>query len=81
MSKFDISQKKISDLEKKIEYYIKNIDKLKYIVKNANEFISKFRDLNKEKIISLLVMEKFFKMTNQKESSVNFFPKIKKTGK
>ncbi|PDH50655.1 MAG: lipopolysaccharide biosynthesis protein [Cryomorphaceae bacterium MED-G14] len=70
-----------SDLEKKINYYIKNIDKLKYIISNANEFISKFRDLKKEKIISLLVMEKFFKMTNQKESLVNFFPKIKKTGK
>ena len=62
-----------SDLEEKINYYIKNTDKLKIISKNANEYISHFKDKESEKIISILVMEKFFSLTNQKKSSINFF--------
>ena len=56
-----------SDLEEKINYYIKNTDKLKIISKNANEYISQFKDKESEKIISILVMEKFFSLTNQKK--------------
>lgn len=62
-----------SDMEEKINYYIKNTDKLKIISKNANEYISQFKDKESEKIISILVMEKFFSLTNQKKSSINFF--------
>ena len=62
-----------SDLEEKINYYIKNTDKLKIISKNANEYISQFKDKESEKIISILVMEKFFSLTNQKKSLINFF--------
>ena len=62
-----------SDVEEKINYYIKNTDKLKIISKNANEYISQFKDKESEKIISILVMEKFFSLTNQKKSSINFF--------
>ena len=61
-----------SDLQKKLNYYIKNIDELKRISRNANHYTNQFRDRNKEKLISLLVMEKFFKLSNQKKSSVNF---------
>ena len=63
-----------SDVEEKINYYIKNTDKLKIISKNANEYTSQFKDKESEKIISILVMEKFFSLTNQKKSSINFFP-------
>lgn len=62
-----------SDMEEKINFYIKNTDKLKVISKNANEYISQFIDKESEKIISILVMEKFFSLTNQKKSSINFF--------
>ena len=62
-----------SDMEEKINYYIKNTDKLKIISKNANEYISQFKNKESEKIISILVMEKFFSLTNQKKSSINFF--------
>ena len=48
-----------SDVEEKINYYIKNTDKLKIISKNANEYISQFKNKESEKIISILVMEKF----------------------
>ena len=62
-----------SNVEERIKYYINNLDKLKLIVKNANDYVSKFKDRKSEKIISLLVMEKFFNITNQKKSSINFF--------
>ena len=61
-----------SDLEEKLNYYKKHTDELKRIAKNANQYTNQFRDRNKEKLISLLVMEKFFKLSNQKKSSVNF---------
>jgi hypothetical protein len=61
-----------SDLQKKLNYYIKNIVELKRISRNANHYTNQFRDRNKEKLISLLVMEKFFKLSNQKKSSINF---------
>jgi len=62
-----------SDLEEKLNYYINNLNKLKFISKNANQYVSKFRDTKTEKIISLLVMEKFFSITSQKKSSIDFF--------
>ena len=45
-----------SDLEEKINYYIKNTDKLKIISKNANEYISQFKDKESEKIISFFAL-------------------------
>ena len=61
-----------SDLEKKLKFYIKNPEKLKQISINANNYVNQFRDSSDEKIISLLVMEKFFAFTNQKKSLINF---------
>ena len=61
-----------SDLEKKLKFYIKHPEKLKQISINANNYVNQFRDSNDEKIISLLVMEKFFAFTNQKKSLINF---------
>ena len=61
-----------SDLEKKLKFYIKYPEKLKQISINANNYVNQFRDSSDEKIISLLVMEKFFAFTNQKKSLINF---------
>ena len=61
-----------SDLEKKLKFYIKNTEKLQQISINANNYVNQFRDYNDEKIISLLVMEKFFCLTNQKKSLIDF---------
>ena len=49
------------------------LDKLKEISSNANNYVNQFRDEKDEKIISLLVMEKFFNFSGQKKSSINFF--------
>ena len=61
-----------SDLEEKLKFYIKNTEKLQQISINANNYVDQFRDYNDEKIISLLVMEKFFCLTNQKKSLIDF---------
>ena len=61
-----------SDLEKKIKFYIKNPEKLVQISRNANNYINQFRNHKNEKLISILVMEKFFNSTNQKKPLIDF---------
>ena len=56
-----------SDLEEKIEFYITRPEECKEIIKNANQYISQFKNKNREDLISLLVLEKYFHFTNQKE--------------
>ena len=58
---------------KKLKFYIKNPEKLKLISINANNYVNQFKNFNDEKIISLLVLEKFFNSTNQKKSLINFW--------
>ena len=67
-----------SDLNDKLDYYIENLDKLKEISSNANNYVNQFRDKRDEKIISLLVMEKLFSLSGQKKPLINFFSKIEK---
>ena len=62
-----------SDLDDKLEYYIENLDKLKEISSNANNYVNQFRDKRVEKIISLLVMDKFFSLSGQKKPLINFY--------
>lgn len=54
-----------SDLEQKLEYYRKNSVKAEAIIKNAHEYINQFKNKKREKVISLLVLDKYFKMTKQ----------------
>ncbi len=54
-----------SNAENKIRFYMKNIDKCLKIIKNANCFTEQFKDPRLEKLISLLVLDKFFKKSNQ----------------
>ena len=51
--------------KKKIHFYIKNIDKCMKIIENANSYTEQFKDPKLEKLISLLVLDKFFKKSNQ----------------
>lgn len=48
----------------KIDYYKNNPQKAEAIIKNANSYCKEFMDKNREIIISLLVLEKYFKFTN-----------------
>lgn len=52
-----------SDLEERLNYYIEHDDEALQIIKNANEYVKQFQDSEREELISLLVMQKYFKMT------------------
>ena len=54
-----------SDLDEKLTYYSKNIDEAKKVIKNANAYTKKFQNKKREDLISILVLEKYFKNTNQ----------------
>lgn len=54
-----------SDLEEKVEYYSKNIEESLQIIKNANKYVSQFKDTKRENLISLLVLKKYFEKSNQ----------------
>lgn len=54
-----------SDLEEKMDHYSNHLDELRTIVDNANRYVAQFRDTRRERYIALLVMQKYFKMTNQ----------------
>jgi hypothetical protein len=56
-----------SDLEERLNYYINHTDEALEIIKNANRYINQFKDKKREDLISLLVLEKYFYQTGQKE--------------
>ena len=58
-----------SDLESKIKYYIKNPEKCKRIIKNANDYVVQFKNKRREDLISLLVLEKYFHFTEQQKKT------------
>lgn len=60
-----------SDLEERMEYYINNIEEALEIIKNAHLYIEQFKIKQREDLISLLVLEKYFYKTNQIKISEN----------
>ena len=54
-----------ADLEEKLQYYIAHPDEAETIIKNAHEYVSQFWDNEREEIISLLVMKKYFETSGQ----------------
>ncbi len=53
-----------SDLLEKIEYYIAHPQEAETIARNANNYVKQFRDRKTEKLISLMVLKKYFDHTN-----------------
>jgi len=53
------------DLDEKMDYYDRHPDEARYIVSNANEHAKQFTDLRRERVISLLVLQKYFERTSQ----------------
>lgn len=56
-----------SDLEERLNYYIEHTDEALEIIKNANEYVNQFRNKKQEDVISLLVLDKYFRKTGQLE--------------
>jgi len=54
-----------SDLEEKLRYYIEHPEEAEKITKNANSYIKNFSNNKIEKIISLMVINKYFQCTGQ----------------
>jgi spore maturation protein CgeB len=53
-----------SDLEERLQYYIDHPDEAEAIIQHAHEYIDQFRDKEREKLISLLVLKRYFEITN-----------------
>ena len=53
-----------SDLEERLTYYINHPDEAEAIIQHAHEYVNQFRDENREKLISLLVLKRYFEITN-----------------
>ena len=53
-----------SDLEERLTYYIEHPDEAEAIIQHAHDCISQFRDEKREKLISVLVLKKYFDITN-----------------
>ena len=56
-----------SDLRERLQYYIEHPEEAEAIIKNANEYVAQFKDNKREKLISLLVVDKYFRMTGMKQ--------------
>ena len=56
-----------SDLEEKIDYYSKHTEEAKAIIDNAHKYIKQFKNQKREDVISLKVLEKYFKCSSQLE--------------
>lgn len=54
-----------SDLEERIRYYNDHPDEAKAIVRHAHEYVSQFKDRRRERVISYMVMRKYFQHTNE----------------
>lgn len=51
-----------SDLEQQLNYYISNSEQCLQIVEEANKYTKQFRDENKEELIAVKVLEKYFEL-------------------
>jgi len=54
-----------SDLEEKLNYYIAHKKEAQEIISNANRYTQQFLDLKRERLISLLAMQKYFENSGQ----------------
>ncbi len=58
-----------SDLHERIQYYLNRPDEAKKIIHNANEYVRQFRDNEREKIISVLTLDKYISLVNECENN------------
>ncbi len=53
-----------SDLPERLQYYIDHPEEAKKIIENAHEYVKQFQDKDREDLIHLLVLRKYFSLTN-----------------
>ena len=54
-----------SNLEERVNYYINHIDEALKIIDHAHEYVAQFKNREREALISLLVLDKYFRVTGQ----------------
>jgi hypothetical protein len=54
-----------SNLEERLDYFIKHPEEAMAINRNAKRYVAQFQDQENETLLSLLVLEKYFKYTGQ----------------
>ena len=54
-----------SDLEQKIDFYSKHPEEALKIIKHAQVYVEQFKDKKQERLIALLVMQKYFEKSGQ----------------
>lgn len=54
-----------SDLPEKLQYYLDHPAEAEAIIQHAHEWVDQFRDSRRESLISLLVLDKYFRLTPQ----------------
>lgn len=54
-----------SDLIERLDYFASRPEEAEAIIRNANEYVRQFFDPEREKLISLSVLDKYFRMTGQ----------------
>lgn len=59
-----------TDLIDRVNYYIEHVDEALKIIKHANEYAAQFKDRRREDLISLLVLDKYFKITRQEDTAI-----------
>ena len=55
-----------SDLEERLNHYSTHPEEAEAIITHAHEYVEQFKDKEREKLISLLVLDKYFRMTGQR---------------
>ncbi|MGN0068247.1 MAG: glycosyl transferase family 90 [Prevotella sp.] len=54
-----------SDLIEKLDYYSSHLDEAEEIIRHANDYVSQFRDSRRESLIEMMVLDKYFRLTNK----------------
>ena len=57
-----------SDLEEKLNYYINHPQEAQLIIDNAHQYVSQFMDAEREQLIQLMVMNRYFYLSGQMPS-------------
>lgn len=57
-----------SDLQERLAYYLDHPEEAEAIIEHAHEWVQQFRDKRREDLISLLVLKKYFDVTNKEDA-------------
>ena len=54
-----------SDFEEKLRHYIDHPEEAEEIIRHAHEYVAQFRDTEREELLQLMVLERYFKTSGQ----------------